>query len=203
VQAYPQLSQQYRTRLSVHVLTFGCVVHATLSYVYRLLTAAVSAHLELCGTAMAHHPTIHMPAWLHWYRCNSAAAAAALRTLHLQFSSAIGPYKGGLRFHPTVSLSVIKFLGFEQCFKNALTTLPMGGGKVRAGLLPYTVCCVPCMFAAVLLAKRSCCVLLVPAAFTTPLPAAANLPTALASCTKPTLIHHLLYPSQDNNKSTL
>lgn len=49
----------------------------------------------------------------------------------LQFSSAIGPYKGGLRFHPTVSLSVIKFLGFEQIFKNALTTLPMGGGKVR------------------------------------------------------------------------
>lgn len=48
----------------------------------------------------------------------------------LQFSSAIGPYKGGLRFHPTVSLSVIKFLGFEQIFKNALTTLPMGGGKV-------------------------------------------------------------------------
>lgn len=48
----------------------------------------------------------------------------------LQFSSAIGPYKGGLRFHPTVTVSVIKFLGFEQCFKNALTTLPMGGGKV-------------------------------------------------------------------------
>jgi len=51
--------------------------------------------------------------------------------LDLQFSSAIGPYKGGLRFHPTVTLSVIKFLGFEQIFKNALTTLPMGGGKVN------------------------------------------------------------------------
>uniref|UniRef100_A0A383VGJ9 Glutamate dehydrogenase n=2 Tax=Tetradesmus obliquus TaxID=3088 RepID=A0A383VGJ9_TETOB len=51
------------------------------------------------------------------------------RGYRVQFSSAIGPYKGGLRFHPTVSLSVIKFLGFEQCFKNALTTLPMGGGK--------------------------------------------------------------------------
>jgi hypothetical protein len=56
-------------------------------------------------------------------------------SIHLQFSSAIGPYKGGLRFHPTVSLSVIKFLGFEQCFKNALTTLPMGGGKVCAGVI--------------------------------------------------------------------
>ena len=47
----------------------------------------------------------------------------------VQFSSAIGPYKGGLRFHPSVNLSIIKFLGFEQIFKNALTTLPMGGGK--------------------------------------------------------------------------
>jgi len=47
----------------------------------------------------------------------------------IQFNSAIGPYKGGLRFHPTVNLSILKFLGFEQTFKNALTTLPMGGGK--------------------------------------------------------------------------
>jgi len=47
----------------------------------------------------------------------------------LQFNNAIGPYKGGLRFHPSVNLSILKFLGFEQIFKNALTTLPMGGGK--------------------------------------------------------------------------
>ena len=51
------------------------------------------------------------------------------RGYRVQFNSAIGPYKGGLRFHPTVNLSVIKFLGFEQVFKNSLTTLPMGGGK--------------------------------------------------------------------------
>ncbi|PVX52613.1 glutamate dehydrogenase/leucine dehydrogenase [Balneicella halophila] len=51
------------------------------------------------------------------------------RGYRVQFNSAIGPYKGGLRFHPTVSLSALKFLGFEQTFKNALTTLPMGGGK--------------------------------------------------------------------------
>ncbi|MFO7612505.1 MAG: NADP-specific glutamate dehydrogenase [Clostridia bacterium] len=51
------------------------------------------------------------------------------RGYRVQFNSAIGPYKGGLRFHPTVNLSVIKFLGFEQCFKNALTGLPMGGAK--------------------------------------------------------------------------
>ncbi len=47
----------------------------------------------------------------------------------VQFNSAIGPYKGGLRFHPSVNLSILKFLGFEQIFKNSLTTLPMGGGK--------------------------------------------------------------------------
>ncbi|MGM9592141.1 MAG: NADP-specific glutamate dehydrogenase [Oscillospiraceae bacterium] len=51
------------------------------------------------------------------------------RGYRVQFNSAIGPFKGGLRFHPTVNLSVIKFLGFEQIFKNSLTTLPMGGGK--------------------------------------------------------------------------
>ena len=51
------------------------------------------------------------------------------RGYRVQFNSAIGPYKGGLRFHPTVTLSVLKFLGFEQTFKNSLTTLPMGGGK--------------------------------------------------------------------------
>lgn len=51
------------------------------------------------------------------------------RGYRIQMNSAIGPYKGGLRFHPTVDLSVLKFLAFEQVFKNALTTLPMGGGK--------------------------------------------------------------------------
>ncbi len=51
------------------------------------------------------------------------------RGFRVEFNSAIGPYKGGLRFHPTVNLSILKFLGFEQVFKNSLTTLPMGGGK--------------------------------------------------------------------------
>ena len=51
------------------------------------------------------------------------------RGFRVQHSSAIGPYKGGMRFHPSVNLSILKFLGFEQTFKNALTTLPMGGGK--------------------------------------------------------------------------
>lgn len=51
------------------------------------------------------------------------------RGFRVEFNSAIGPYKGGLRFHPSVNLSILKFLGFEQVFKNSLTTLPMGGGK--------------------------------------------------------------------------
>ncbi|MHC4130158.1 MAG: Glu/Leu/Phe/Val dehydrogenase dimerization domain-containing protein, partial [Planctomycetota bacterium] len=51
------------------------------------------------------------------------------RGFRVEFSSTLGPYKGGLRFHPSVNLSILKFLGFEQIFKNALTTLPIGGGK--------------------------------------------------------------------------
>lgn len=51
------------------------------------------------------------------------------RGYRIQFNSAIGPYKGGLRFHPSVNLGIIKFLGFEQIFKNSLTGLPIGGGK--------------------------------------------------------------------------
>ncbi|MCD6455001.1 MAG: NADP-specific glutamate dehydrogenase [Candidatus Aminicenantes bacterium] len=58
------------------------------------------------------------------------------RGFRVQFNNAIGPYKGGLRFHPSVNLGIIKFLGFEQIFKNALTTLPMGGGKGGADFDP-------------------------------------------------------------------
>ncbi len=58
------------------------------------------------------------------------------RGFRFEFNSAIGPYKGGLRLHPTVNASILKFLGFEQVFKNALTTLPMGGGKGGADFDP-------------------------------------------------------------------
>ncbi len=60
---------------------------------------------------------------------NDAGEIAVNRGFRIEMNSAIGPYKGGLRFHPTVNLSILKFLAFEQVFKNALTTLPMGGGK--------------------------------------------------------------------------
>ena len=58
------------------------------------------------------------------------------RGYRIEFNSAIGPYKGGIRFHPSVNLSILKFLGFEQIFKNSLTTLPMGGGKGGADFNP-------------------------------------------------------------------
>ncbi len=60
---------------------------------------------------------------------NDKGGVQVNRGYRIEFNSAIGPYKGGLRFHPSVTLSILKFLGFEQVFKNSLTTLPMGGGK--------------------------------------------------------------------------
>ncbi len=58
------------------------------------------------------------------------------RGFRIEFSSSLGPYKGGLRFHPSVNLSVVKFLGFEQVLKNALTGLPLGGAKGGADFNP-------------------------------------------------------------------
>jgi glutamate dehydrogenase (NADP+) len=58
------------------------------------------------------------------------------RGYRVEFNSALGPYKGGIRFHATVTLSILKFLGFEQTFKNSLTTLPMGGGKGGSDFSP-------------------------------------------------------------------
>ena len=72
---------------------------------------------------------------------DDAGSVHVNRGFRVQFNSAIGPYKGGLRFHPSVTASVIKFLGFEQTLKNSLTTLPMGGGKGGSCLL-YTSRCV-------------------------------------------------------------
>ena len=59
------------------------------------------------------------------------------RGFRVQMNSAIGPYKGGIRFHPSVNLSIMKFLAFEQTFKNSLTTLPMGGGKGGSDFNPW------------------------------------------------------------------
>ncbi len=72
------------------------------------------------------------PEAVHTFRVawvNDKGEVEVNRGYRVQYNSAIGPYKGGLRFHPSVNLSILKFLGFEQIFKNSLTTLPMGGGK--------------------------------------------------------------------------
>jgi glutamate dehydrogenase (NADP+) len=67
---------------------------------------------------------------------DDAGCIRANRGWRVQFNNAIGPYKGGLRFHPSVTLSVLKFLGFEQVFKNSLTALPMGGAKGGSNFNP-------------------------------------------------------------------
>ncbi|RYF58418.1 MAG: hypothetical protein EOO27_12645 [Comamonadaceae bacterium] len=67
---------------------------------------------------------------------DDAGRAHVNRAFRVQHSSAIGPFKGGMRFHPSVNLSILKFLAFEQTLKNALTTLPMGGAKGGADFDP-------------------------------------------------------------------
>lgn len=68
---------------------------------------------------------------------NDAGKVVVNRGYRVQFNSALGPYKGGMRFHPSVNLSILKFLGFEQVLKNCLTTLPMGGGKGGSDFDPH------------------------------------------------------------------
>ena len=77
-------------------------------------------------------PVVSVPERLIQFRVaweNDKGEIEVNNGFRVQFNSALGPYKGGLRFHPTVNLSILKFLGFEQIFKNALTGLSMGGGK--------------------------------------------------------------------------
>ncbi len=79
------------------------------------------------------------PEAVHTFRVawvNDKGEVEVNRGYRVQYNSALGPYKGGLRFHPSVTLSILKFLGFEQIFKNALTTLPLGGGKGGADFNP-------------------------------------------------------------------
>ena len=102
---------------------------------------AVSEVLETIEPVVAKHPEwlkagivdrlveperqiMFRVAWI-----DDAGRVQVNRGYRVQFNSAIGPYKGGLRFHPSVNLGIIKFLGFEQIFKNSLTGLPIGGGK--------------------------------------------------------------------------
>ena len=109
--------------------------------VLETLEPVVARHPEYEANAVARHPEYEANAVLERFVepervvkfrvvwMDDEGKPQVNRGYRVQFNSAIGPYKGGLRFHPTVTESVIKFLGFEQILKNSLTTLPMGGGK--------------------------------------------------------------------------
>ena len=104
--------------------------HQTVKEVLESIEPVVDAHpeyekLDIVGRMVEPERLIKFR--VSWVDDNGQVQVN--RGFRVQFNSAIGPYKGGLRFHPTVNASIMKFLGFEQTFKNSLTSLPMGGGK--------------------------------------------------------------------------
>ena len=104
--------------------------HQAVKEVMTTLEPTVAKHPEFVKAKIYHR--IVVPDRVIMFRVpwvDDKGEVQVNRGFRVQFSNAIGPYKGGLRLHPSVNLGIIKFLGFEQIFKNALTTLPMGGGK--------------------------------------------------------------------------
>ena len=105
--------------------------------VLESIEPAVSAHPEYEATGLLER--IVEPERVVMFRVpwtDDDGKVQVNRGFRVEYNSAIGPYKGGLRFHPSVNLGILKFLGFEQIFKNALTGLPMGGGKGGADFDP-------------------------------------------------------------------
>ncbi len=106
------------------------VFHQAVREVVESLVPVLEAHPELLEARLLERMVeperviIFRVPWV-----DDRARVQVNRGFRVEMNSALGPYKGGLRFHPTVNLGVLKFLGFEQVFKNALTTLPLGGGK--------------------------------------------------------------------------
>ncbi len=104
--------------------------HQTVKEVLDSLVSVIEKHPEYIELGIVERlvePERQFMFRVPWM--DDAGKARVNRGFRVQFNSAIGPYKGGLRFHPSVNLSIIKFLGFEQTFKNSLTGLPIGGGK--------------------------------------------------------------------------
>ncbi|MEE8706314.1 MAG: Glu/Leu/Phe/Val dehydrogenase dimerization domain-containing protein, partial [Oscillospiraceae bacterium] len=102
----------------------------TVEEVYSSLAPVVDAHPEYEKAALLERmaePERVIQFRVTWV--DDAGKVQVNRGFRVQYNSAIGPYKGGLRFAPSVNLSIVKFLGFEQTFKDSLTTLPMGGAK--------------------------------------------------------------------------
>lgn len=104
--------------------------HQAVTEVFESLGRVVAKHPEFLEGGMIERlcePERQIIFRVPWV--DDAGKVHVNRGFRVQFNSAIGPYKGGIRFHPSVNVGIIKFLGFEQIFKNALTTLPIGGGK--------------------------------------------------------------------------
>ena len=125
---HPRLEPLYSTvlRRNSGELEFHQAAHEVL----ESLTPVVDRHPEYSDSALLERlcePERQIIFRVPW--TDDAGAVHINRGFRVEFNSALGPYKGGLRFHPSVNLGIIKFLGFEQTFKNALTGLPIGGGK--------------------------------------------------------------------------
>lgn len=136
-----------RSRKSAYLEHVREVVHQR-NHTEKVFLQAVDEVLDSLGGVIWAHPEIEKgnilervcePERQHIFRVvweDDEGAVHVNRGFRVKFNSALGPFKGGLRFHPTVSLSVIKFLGFEQIFKNSLTGLSIGGGKGGADFNP-------------------------------------------------------------------
>ncbi len=112
--------------------------HQTVTEVLTSLAPVIEAHPEYEASALLERltePERQIMFRVVW--TDDEGKPHVNRGYRIQFNGALGPYKGGLRFHPTVNLSVLKFLGFEQVFKNSLTTLPIGGGKGGSDFDPH------------------------------------------------------------------
>ena len=104
--------------------------HQAVKEVFETLDAVLDAHPEYGAASIVERicePERQIIFRVPWV--DDAGNVQLNRGFRVQYNSALGPYKGGLRFHPSVKLGTIKFLGFEQIFKNALTGMPIGGGK--------------------------------------------------------------------------
>lgn len=111
--------------------------HQAVEYLFRSLALVITRHPEYGEDALIERmcePERQIIFRVPWI--DDAGAVHVNRGFRVQYSSVLGPYKGGLRFHPSVNLGIIKFLGFEQIYKNALTGLPIGGGKGGADFDP-------------------------------------------------------------------
>lgn len=132
---HPSLESLYQTVLHRNVAETE--FHQAVLEVLETLTPIVERHPEYADNSLLERlcePERQIIFRVPW--TDDAGNVHINRGFRVEFNSALGPYKGGLRFHPSVNLGIVKFLGFEQTFKNALTGLPIGGGKGGADFDP-------------------------------------------------------------------